>query len=85
VSEMDPVTLGELSRRLDREFTDLKRAIEIQNLQYVLRDRYDAEMGVLRAEITEIKDGKKWLVRAMALAFVFPTVAWIVQALVAGP
>lgn len=80
------VTLGELSRRLDSlegritgQFGQIMRSID--NLQYVHRETYQAQMAALLDRIEDLEEAKRWSVRALAVSLVMPVLVAIVVAM----
>lgn len=58
----DPVTLGELLRRIDRFESAMATSLD----RLVSKEAYDA----LVDDVTELRDSRKWLARAVALQFI---------------
>jgi hypothetical protein len=85
----DPVTLGELSRRLDAmerrfesEFGKLGRSID--SLQFVHHDQYRAERDAIVHRVDELEDTHKWIVRAVVASILFPLIVTIVGVVLIG-
>lgn len=83
----DEISLGEVARRLDRfersvdqQFTGVHRQIE--SMQYVSRETYEARHKALSARVEELEDSKRWFSRGLVVSFVFPVLVAIVLALV---
>jgi hypothetical protein len=89
VNADDPVTLGELSRRLDAmerrfdaEFGKLGRSIDA--LQFVHLDQYRAERDSDRRRLDELEDSHRWLVRAVVVSILFPLILAIAGVVLLG-
>jgi hypothetical protein len=72
------VTIGELGRRLsamegrmNAQFGEVTRRLD--SLQFVPRDVYQAEIGTLKVEVSELKSERKSDRRAIVTALVYPT------------
>jgi hypothetical protein len=80
----DEITMGELARRLDgfeKRNEDAFRTLNnrFDTLQFVHRDTYVVEMAAMderikvqRGRIDDIEERNRWLVRALATAFLMP-------------
>jgi hypothetical protein len=87
----EEVTLGELSRglaalevRINEQFGNVNRRLD--SLGYVPRGEYELQIKNLQADIRELEDSKKWMVRSLVVAFLFPLVIGMVVTLVVnGP
>jgi hypothetical protein len=85
----DPVTLGELSRRLDAmerrfegEFGKLGRSIH--DLQFVHHDQYRAERDALVHRVAELEDAHTWIVRAVIASILFPLIVTVIGVILIG-
>lgn len=84
----DDVTLGELSRNItamrgdfDRRFMEMNSRLD--NLQFVSRDTYTAEMNAVKKDVEELKESKQWMSRVLVGSLVLPVVVafvvtWVV-------
>lgn len=87
----DEVTLGEVSRalvslegRINEQFRTVNQRLD--SLGYVPRGEYELQIKNLQADIRELEDSKKWMVRSLVVAFLFPLViGMIVTLVVNGP
>lgn len=85
----DPVTLGELSRRIDnmehrfeQAFTKLGQSID--SLRFVNLDQYRAERDADRHRIAELEDQNTWMIRAVVTAILFPLIVAAIAAIILG-
>ena len=83
----DDVTLGELSRNItamrgdfDRRFMEVNARLD--NLQFVSRDVYTAQMAAVNERVSDLEDSHKWLARLAATAVVLGLLAPAFVALV---
>lgn len=92
----DDITLGELGRlvgalkadfvertnSLERRFDERATGLssQIQALQFVHRDTYEAEKDSQNRRLADLEEARRWLVRALATAIVFPLVVAAVAA-----
>lgn len=81
----EPVTLGELSRSL----AGLERRIEtrfdhvnqrLDSLQYVSKGEHELQIGQLRERLDELEESRRWTVRTLVAAFVYPLLLALVIA-----
>lgn len=70
---MDEVTTSELVRRVD----GVERRLADHERRYVLNEVYLRDMNEIRNDITEIKDGQKWMTRLMITQFM-AFIIWLV-------
>ena len=83
----DDVTLGELSRNItamrgdfDRRFMEINS--RLNNMEFVSRDVYTAQMAALVERIADLEDSHKWLARTAATAIALGLLAPVFVALV---
>jgi hypothetical protein len=85
----DPVTLGELSRRLDSmerrfdtQFGKLGQSIDA--LQFVHLEQYRAERDSDRRRLDDLEDSHRWVVRAVVVSILFPLILAIAGVVLLG-
>lgn len=75
----DDVTLGELSRalaalegRMNDRFGRIDRRLD--DMQFVPREIFNVQMKTLEDRVDILEEAKKWIVRTLVSAFIFPVI-----------
>jgi hypothetical protein len=81
------VTIGELSRtiaamdgRINAQFNAINRRFD--NLEFVHRDTYTAQMGALIDRVHTLEESKTWLTRTLVAAFIVAFISPLLVGLV---
>jgi hypothetical protein len=81
----EDVTIGELCRRLsamesrmNAQFSEVNRRLD--NLQFVPRDVYQAEMRAHDHRLIDLEEDRKWNRRAIVTSFVWPIIVGLLLA-----
>lgn len=85
--DQDAVTLGELSRRLaaherrmDQRFDTVNRRLDA--LQYVGKETYELQVSQMNQRVEALEEARRWTVRTLVAAFLYPLALALVVAIV---
>ena len=87
MDDEERVTLGELSRslaglerRMDQRFDTINRRLDA--LQYVGKEAYEVQVAQMQQRLEALEESRRWTVRTLVAAFLYPLLLAVVVAVV---